>query len=218
MAKSGSNGGKKAPPGDKTGKTEKANTQGPDEAALAWEAIPKALKEAGQRAADLAQNPYARGLLAAGLVTAACCAGCQQECPRSHPPQRQGRDRGRQRSRRGRGRECQQDRGGHHQRGHRSRAADAEPERRHGGARLGSGAGRGGRAGAACRTASRPSSRRAERQPLLRRRTAQEGAGRWQGAAAKPQIGTRAPGRASAGKAGARSQARASKPRRKQGS
>ena len=35
------------------------------------EAIPEALREATKRAADLAQNPYARSLLAAGLVAAA---------------------------------------------------------------------------------------------------------------------------------------------------
>ncbi|WP_395614626.1 hypothetical protein, partial [Allosphingosinicella sp.] len=33
--------------------------------------IPDALREAGKRAADLARNPVARSLLAAGLVTAA---------------------------------------------------------------------------------------------------------------------------------------------------
>jgi hypothetical protein len=62
MAKSGSSDGKKAPPEDKKEQ---------EDPATAWDAIPKALKEAGQRATDLAQNPYARGLLAAGLVTAA---------------------------------------------------------------------------------------------------------------------------------------------------
>lgn len=36
-----------------------------------FEAIPDALRDAGRRASDLAQNPYARSLLAAGLVTAA---------------------------------------------------------------------------------------------------------------------------------------------------
>ena len=34
------------------------------------DAIPDALREAGRRAAELAQNPVARSLLAAGLVTA----------------------------------------------------------------------------------------------------------------------------------------------------
>ena len=33
--------------------------------------IPDALREAGQKAAELAQNPVARSMLAAGLVTAA---------------------------------------------------------------------------------------------------------------------------------------------------
>ena len=33
--------------------------------------IPDALREAGKKAAELAQNPVARSLLAAGLVTAA---------------------------------------------------------------------------------------------------------------------------------------------------
>lgn len=42
-----------------------------DEAAAAWDAIPEALRDAGKRAAEMAQNPYARSLLAAGLVAAA---------------------------------------------------------------------------------------------------------------------------------------------------
>ncbi len=35
------------------------------------DAVPEALREAGKRAAELSQNPYARSLLAAGLVAAA---------------------------------------------------------------------------------------------------------------------------------------------------
>src|ERR687894_652735 len=37
----------------------------------AMDRLPDALREAGARAAELAQNPVARGMLAAGLVTAA---------------------------------------------------------------------------------------------------------------------------------------------------
>ncbi|WP_166038954.1 hypothetical protein, partial [Sphingosinicella sp. YJ22] len=48
-------------------KTGKNDAQ--DAARRAAEAIPDALREAGRRAADLAQNPVARSLLAAGLVT-----------------------------------------------------------------------------------------------------------------------------------------------------
>lgn len=45
---------------------------GPDAAgSFGWDALPEALRDAGKRAADLAQNPYARSLLAAGLVAAA---------------------------------------------------------------------------------------------------------------------------------------------------
>jgi hypothetical protein len=61
MAKNGSSGGK----GRKEDKPET------EESAAPWDAIPEALRDAGRRATDLAQNPYARSLLAAGLVTAA---------------------------------------------------------------------------------------------------------------------------------------------------
>jgi len=41
--------------------------------------LPKALREAGQRAAELAQNPVARSMLAAGLVTAAAALTSSQK-------------------------------------------------------------------------------------------------------------------------------------------
>jgi hypothetical protein len=61
MAKNGSD-------GEKAGQEDKSKNE---EAAAPWDAIPEALRDAGRRATDLAQNPYARSLLAAGLVTAA---------------------------------------------------------------------------------------------------------------------------------------------------
>ncbi len=61
MAKNGSNGDK--------GRAEAKPEE--DDSATPWDAIPEALRDAGRRATDLAQNPYARSLLAAGLVTAA---------------------------------------------------------------------------------------------------------------------------------------------------
>src|SRR5690349_9174486 len=60
MAKSGSGANKGA--GDKSDS---------NDSNWAFDAIPDALRDAGKRAADLAQNPYARSLLAAGLVAAA---------------------------------------------------------------------------------------------------------------------------------------------------
>lgn len=77
MAKNSSNGDKG--PGDK-GSDAKGRPEDMgradrkpegNESAAPWDAIPDALREAGRRATDLAQNPYARSLLAAGLVTAA---------------------------------------------------------------------------------------------------------------------------------------------------
>jgi len=52
---------------------DKAGNGGPGRDPPGWnqEAIPEALREAGRRAAELAQNPMARSLFAAGLVTAA---------------------------------------------------------------------------------------------------------------------------------------------------
>lgn len=53
-------------------KTSKADDKSqPDDAGWSMDAIPEALRDAGKRAAELAQNPYARSLLAAGLVAAA---------------------------------------------------------------------------------------------------------------------------------------------------
>ena len=62
MAKNGSNGGGKSRAEEKPEK---------EETAAPWDAIPEALRDAGRRASEMAQNPYARSLLAAGLVTAA---------------------------------------------------------------------------------------------------------------------------------------------------
>lgn len=62
MAKGSSNAGKGAGAG---------KDKGDADAGWGMDAIPDALKEAGRRAAELSQNPYARGLLAAGLVAAA---------------------------------------------------------------------------------------------------------------------------------------------------
>jgi cobalamin biosynthesis Mg chelatase CobN len=54
------------------GPDDKGKAGGQDKDAPAWnmDAIPEAMREAGKRAADLAQNPYARSLFAAGLVAA----------------------------------------------------------------------------------------------------------------------------------------------------
>lgn len=51
------------------GKT--AGGKASESAGWGFDAVPDALRDAGKRAADLAQNPYARSLLAAGLVAAA---------------------------------------------------------------------------------------------------------------------------------------------------
>lgn len=54
-------------------RTDKTKGQAKDGDAAGWnfDALPEALRDAARRASDLAQNPYARSLLAAGLVGAA---------------------------------------------------------------------------------------------------------------------------------------------------
>jgi len=48
----------------------KKGDQGKEPPAWNMDAIPEAMREAGRRASELAQNPYARSLFAAGLVAA----------------------------------------------------------------------------------------------------------------------------------------------------
>jgi hypothetical protein len=80
MAKASSSGGKSGKSGKSSGKKnrpEEGSANG--EGAASSSRIPDALREAGQRAAELAQNPVARSMLAAGLVTAAAALTANQK-------------------------------------------------------------------------------------------------------------------------------------------
>jgi hypothetical protein len=68
--------------GQAGGKKDQSDKREAEEGSAAWEAIPEALRDAGKRATDLAQNPYARSLLAAGLVTAAAALAANKMCAR----------------------------------------------------------------------------------------------------------------------------------------